>query len=129
MLELAARDAIWEGITPCAIHPVMSEDGCAPCGAELAARGARLEQMSAEAAERMQGIATMGGPQMPPWVMLEARMEVLIDSILTNPRQRMQFEGEVGRRMLVMIKDVQAQTKQPTLHVPTPGTNIRNLRG
>lgn len=109
-------NAIWAGVVPCMVHQHMDED-CEGCTNEVSARGARLEQMQAEAGDRLNGIARQGGPQMPPSVIESARLEVLLDSLFTNPKDRLRYEGEVGRRVMLSIKHMQEQTKQPTLHV------------
>lgn len=129
-MDYSDPHAIWTNITQCKQHPVCRPDDCEHCANEITARSAVIDQMGAEAQDRLQGIAKQGGPQMPPYVVLEARLEVLIDSILnTNPRQRMEFEGEVGRRVLLQIKSMQEQVKQPSLHVAkTMPTNVRDLK-
>lgn len=113
-------NAIWAGITECATHTDRTDDDCETCEAEMVARGARIEQMAAEAQDRIVGLSKQG-QQIPPWVVMEQRMEVLIDSLFTDHRQRCQFEGEVGRRIMVIIKQMQEQAKQPTLHVAKNG--------
>lgn len=114
---------IWEGITPCAVHLHHAED-CEACVAEMSARSARVDQMSADGARLMADIARQGGPGMPPWFQMEARLDVLIDTILSDPKDRLKFEGEVGRRLMKVIKQVHAETKQPTL----VGANGQRLR-
>lgn len=108
---------IWEGITPCPNHHHMM-NGCERCSAEMVALSARVDQMSADGAKIAADIVRQGGPQMPPQLVMEARLDVLIDSILTDPKDRMRYEGEVGRRIMNVIKDVQAEVNKPTLHVP-----------
>lgn len=121
-------NGIWQGVTPCVVHRHMM-DGCEPCANEMAARGAALDQMSAEANERVRGIVQQGGPQPGPLLDLQARLEVLIDSILTDPKDRIRYEGEVGRRMMLAIKNMQEQIKQPTLHVAKNMDGITPIRG
>lgn len=119
-------EAIWEGITPCPHHGHMMQ-GCEHCANEVTARGARVEQMSADGAKIAADVVSLGGPQMPPSVILEARLDVLIDSILNDPKDRIRFEGEVGRRIMNVIKDVHAQVKQPAL-ISTSGQRLRSVK-
>lgn len=122
-------DDIWEGITPCPTHPVDMADNCETCEAEIAACGARIEQMSAEAKDRVQGIMSQGGPAMPEQLIMQARLEVLIDSLLQDPRQRLRYEGEVGRRIMLSVKATQTAMKQPTLHVAKNLSGVTPIRG
>lgn len=125
---------IWIGIQSCPEHPDAVSEECEGCDAELTARSARIEQMAAAAQDVLKDITTRGGPSMPPTFLIDTRLEVLIDSVLTEPRDRMRFEGEVGRRAMLVIKQVQQQHKSPTLHVPgrnghpSAGGNVRPLR-
>lgn len=119
-------DAIWEGIVACPVHTdVMDEDNCLACEGEFTARNARMEQIIAESQDRQQAIVTNGGPQMPDSLVMQARMEVLIDSVFTNSRDRLKYEGEVGRRIMGSIKEMQKATKQPVLHLPA---NVKPIR-
>lgn len=112
-------DDIWDGITSCpALHAEYVED-CQGCEMEMTARGARIDQMHADASSLLKDIAQSGGPQMPETVILSARMEVLLDTLLSDPKNRIKFEGEVGRRVMLQVKQMHRQVKTPTLHVPS----------
>lgn len=108
---------IWDGITPCQAH-LHHDSTCDACGAEMTARSARVDQMSADSSKLLADIQRHGGPGVPPEFIMQVRLEVLIDSVIIDPKDRMKFEGEVGRRVMRVVKDVHAQTTKPQLHVP-----------
>lgn len=120
--------AIWEGIEKCTQHQPLTNPDCATCSGEVEARSAAIGKMQEEATQILQSIAQQGGPPLPPTLVLEAKIEVLLDSLFTDPRQRLEYEGEVGRRVMLAIKNMQQVMKQPVLHVPN-GVKKNHLRG
>lgn len=136
MSKYNTPDALWASVIPCEDHPMGVEfapnewAGCDGCQAEQTARSAVIDQMQAEASERVAGLAQQGA-QMPPWVMLEARIDVLLDTVFRDPRNRTLYEGEVGRRIMLSVLDMQRQMREPqkpVLHVARGNQGIPNLR-
>lgn len=107
---------IWEDVPVCEAHRHYDAD-CDFCDREVSGRSKRIEKIGQEARDRVNAIVTQGGPQMPQTVILEARVEVLLDSIMIDPKDRLRYEGEVARRIMLAIQGMQAQIKQPVLHV------------
>lgn len=114
--------AIWEGLAVCQTHMAMPKQDCADCDAEMVARSAVIDQIAAEAGDRMQGLAR-AGVSSPHLSMLAIRVEVLIDTLQLDPRQRFQFEGECARRTMQMIKAMQAEVTKQTL-APQQGLTV-----
>lgn len=110
-------DDIWDGVQPCAIHGNATDVQCLACRAEIEARSAVLAEMQKEMSRRFESIVAQGGPQPNDLLFLQARLEVLIDTVLSEQKDRMKYEGEVGRRIMLSVKAMQEQIKQPTLHV------------
>lgn len=112
-------DAIWQDVVKCALHSPHTFEGCAMCEAEVEERGKRLTQMEDASTGLMRDILTHDQNfSLPQHVILGTRIEVLLDSIMQDPKDRLRFEGEVGRRLILMLKDIQKQVKQPSLFVP-----------
>lgn len=120
-------DGIWVGVELCAQHD-HSVEQCDQCANEVAYRTKRIEELGAAVTIRLEGLARAGAPQMPPHVMSDVRLETLIDSLMGDPKDRLRFEGEVGRRLIEVLKNVQQQMRTESLIVPDAG-NVRNLRG
>jgi hypothetical protein len=123
-VDFSTPDGIWKAVQECPVHPVKTDEDCEACDHEITQRGAIIDQMKARATETMKGLAQYD-VQIPPHVMQELRMDVLLDSLIRDQRQQLQFEGEVGRRMIMTLKNIHEQVKQPTLHVPD---NVRPMR-
>lgn len=117
-------ESIWEHVPECAIHPTTTEQDCEFCEAEVNARNDVVQKMSSVMGQIIGSLAQQGVQPPPPHVMLEAKIDVLCDVLFQNPKDRLKYEGEVGRRLMRMVKDVQADVKQPALL----GVNGQRLR-
>lgn len=110
------HDAIRDEITVCAVHE-RHEQSCQECSDEADALTKALEEIIAESHNRLKGLARQGAPDMPPTIVLEARLDTLIEAVLPDKKNRLKYELEVGNRVLKAIRNMQAQVKQPSLQV------------
>jgi hypothetical protein len=135
MTDYDNPDAIWDGIEPCGIHALGTEleragtergwDVCPGCQMEMTARNARIEQISAEAAERMAGLAQAGVAN-PQVMFMAIRLEVLIEALMNNPRDSQLFEGEVARRTMLSIRAMQKSVSDQMLAPEKRLTVVKN---
>ena len=114
------------GITECFTHPHGMQEDCEFCKAEYAAKTDVLNQIHAEVSKTTADLARAGMQPMPGMVVMDVRMEVLLDSLMKD-RNRIHYEIEVGRRLLGLLAEatLQAQSKQNRLLVPTGKRGIQ----
>jgi hypothetical protein len=113
-------DDLWGQITPCVAHEQDARyiEDCEHCLHEKAERDAIIENLN-ESAMRSQRALMKSGVQVPPSLLLQVRLELLIDAIMGTDRSRAQFEGECGRRMLNEMREAQRTIlAHPPIHMP-----------
>ena len=109
---------IWEGVTECVAHQPHTDQDCEHCQRELQERSGVIDQMVNDSGVLLKDLATNYQQQMPPTLPLEVKIDTLLDSIMRDPKDRLRYEGEVGRRIIMTMKRVRSQASAPTLHVP-----------
>lgn len=121
---------IWATVQMCGAHDSEARyaEDCEHCEAERKHRDQIVEHLSRTANRTATQLAAHG-IQMPPYLLTQIRLEMLIDAIIGDQRSRAQFEGECGRRVLIQLREAQrAMLAQPVqtpngvrpsgLHVP-----------
>ena len=106
MTDYSTSESVWDGVIPCQVHNSEYEVSCISCQSEEVARTDCLVAINEELTNRAQGLTTMG-VRVPESVALSVRLELLIDTIYADTRNRMKFEGEAARRMIVELKEAQ----------------------
>ena len=109
-------DNIWEDIETCNIHTSEQErvPTCARCLRENDARGKVIEALQAEA-QTLAGGLSKHGVSMPVEVMLQIKMDLIVECLFGDARSRMMFEGEYGRRIIVSMTEAAAVASRQSL--------------
>lgn len=146
MINYETPQGIWAGVTPCPMHTTDVPGGqdylfvpdCKGCLNEMKQRNAVVDQMGKDGATATASLARQGFPS-PDQMMLHIRIETLIDTIASDPRTRMRFEGEVGRRTIMALREAEVQiarakltglaTPDKRLTVVQNGDGFKNPRG
>ena len=128
---------IWASIPTCPTHTVAEHPGqedmrtdpdCKGCDKELTARSAVLDQMMAESKNLSAQMAQAGLPLSEAYLNM-VRMEVLIDTLFSDPRQRLRFEGEVGRRTVLNLREGVVQANRQRLMQTSPKERLQVVKG
>ena len=115
------NEDLWREITPCESHRHLEHD-CEHCSTQMTQMTAVMDQLQAEAAHRAEGLGKHG-VQMPQDILNQIRIELILDTILGDQKNRMLFEGEYGRRVLLTLKNAQAEVTKQTL-APQQGLTV-----
>lgn len=117
-------NSIWEGVTACPVHdtsPMFDED-CTGCKAEADQRSEAINAMQREAQKRAAGLAQNGIPFGQPALDM-IKVQIIWENMFMG-RQAFLAEGELGRRALLMMRDIQRQHMAPESKL----TVVRNGR-
>lgn len=126
-MDIESPEAIWDGIETCPVHAVQWDEDCSGCEAEATARGAVIEQMQAEAAQRVKGLARAGVPFSQMAIDM-IKVQIIWENIFTG-RQAYLAEGEMGRRALQMMKAIQSDVSRRELAPEQRLTVVKNHHG
>ena len=113
---------IWAGVTPCAAHQPNIDPDCDHCKAEITAREAVMDQLQAEGETRSKGLGVKG-VALPREVFQYIRMDLMIEAAFQDPRQRLLFEGEYGRRVCEMLKEAHREVDSQQV-APKPNIQV-----
>ena len=108
-------DDPFQGIVECPEHPTgtaMDED-CDVCTGEFGAKKAVLDDMADAVQQALNALADMKAAP-DPAVITSIRLELLIESMLRD-RNRVHFECEVGRRVLLALQEMEGQVRKDML--------------
>jgi hypothetical protein len=113
-------------IENCPVHPHQFEEPdehgnieCEGCTNEIAARTAAIEQMQAEAQQRVAGLAR-SGVGFPHQALDAIKVDIIWGALFTG-RQAYLAEEELGKRALDMVKAMQSDVNRAQLTQPMQG--------
>lgn len=114
------------GITECAVHTQHMDEDCEFCEAEFEAKNAVSVEITKMVQQGVKDLAHEG-VQMPPFLVTNVRLELLIDSIISD-RNRLHYEVEVGRRLFHSVQETKKDVMRQKIQVPGKGglTVMRN---
>jgi hypothetical protein len=117
-------------IENCPVHPHQfdPDEDCDGCKKEVTARTARIEQLQAEAQQRVAGLARQG-VGFPAQALDSLKVDILWHTIFQG-RQAFLAEEELGRQAIELIKSIQSDANKASLLAPGPknGLHIVNDR-
>lgn len=108
------------GIVECAAHTTAMDEDCEFCHAEFEAKNAISEEITQKVHAGVKDLAREG-VQMPSGLVLSVRLELLIESILSD-RNRLHFEVEVGRRLHHSVQETKKDVTRSKLAGNHPGS-------
>lgn len=115
------------GVTDCVVHITASEEDCDHCQAELKAKGIKLNDMVMANTLRLQNFQTQG-VQVDPMNFLAAKLELLIEVIIRDPRSLVHFEAEYQRRVSEGLEGMKAEITKAKLTQGVNGAKINKIR-
>jgi hypothetical protein len=113
----------FEGITECMLHSVYTDLDCEFCQGELEAKAKRQQTLAEDANERMARIQSLGA-NVAGEAVLNERLNVLIDAVVSDPRQRVHFEAAFNARVINQLIDVEKEVRRQQIITQKPPTII-----
>lgn len=112
-------------VQACSQHTEAYVDGCQDCTAEVQAMDDLMQGLVEETQKRQEGLAR-AGMAVPPYILHGVILDVLVDALFRDPKNRLRFATTVQGTLIDFLKQTQSQVSQQEIAPQQKLTVVRN---